>query len=141
VEPVALSATDVQSESPRASLDVAYGATVATEIPTEPPTIANDGTKWLFVRMEVANTGDSTYEMTGGIFVIRARGDEHFLVSTKQDWELRGRTIQPGETTTGWLVFQLPSDVDEATLTLYEETEQHTVMFTQDSSLATTLPA
>lgn len=138
---VALSAKDSDPRSPFASLDVSYGSMVGTEIPTEPPTLANEGTKWLFIEMQVTNTGSEEYQMMGAAFVIEAAGRQRSLVVTKEDWELRGRVIDPQETIRGWLVFQIPIETTEATLTALTGTSRdYALTFRRDESLGSSLP-
>lgn len=138
---VDLSAENVESDSPYASLNVNYAETVSSEIPTDPPTLAEEGMKWLFVKMHVTNIGTSNHEFTGGPFIVRAERDIYEIVSSREDWELRGRTIQPDSTRTGWMVFHIPEEVTEATLTIRDDISMgYSVRFIHDPSLDTTIP-
>lgn len=132
----------MEADSTHASLEVDYAATVSRQIPTEPPTIANDGMKWLFVRMQVTNTGSKEYKLSGAPFVVKADGEVYEIVFTRQEWELPGRTIQPSSSTSGWMVFQIPLGVTEAILTVRKNdlSRNYSVTFTRNTAMDTTLP-
>lgn len=141
LNPVNVSADEVESAEPYASLHIAYAATVSSEIPSDPPTLAEERMKWLFVKMRVTNTGSSEHEFTGGPFIIRAKSEVYGIVSTREGWELRGRSIEPDATETGWIVFQIPSGVTEATLTIRDDiSRNYSIRFVREASLDTTVP-
>lgn len=141
LEPVTLLAEDSTFDSPHASLNVVYASAVAKEIPTDPPTIADEGMKWLFVKMGITNTGDEDYNITGGPFVVEIEENIYGIVSGKQEWEVRGRTIEPNETISGWIVYQIPRSATSGTLIIREDiSRKYSVIFQRDTSMKTTLP-
>ena len=138
---VTLSSTDVEAATPDATLQVGYVSGVAMRTPSDPPTIPNEGMKFLFVAMRITNGGDCEYEVTGAPFVLQARGEQYGIVVTKHEDELRRRTLQPGTATAGWLMYQLPYNERDATLMIRGDTSRrYTVAFERAPVLASELP-
>lgn len=141
VKSFSLTAENVDADSPDASLKIVYAATVTQELPTDPPTLADDGMKWLLVRMRVKNTGTDEYDINGGPFIVYVDGEVYEIVFTKQEWGLPSRTVQSGASTTGWMVFKIPVGVTEAKLTVRDDiSRKFSITFMSDSSLDTALP-
>jgi len=133
---VSLSAEDSNPANPDVSLDVSYNSTVDTEIPTEPTTVAEDGQKWLLVRMDVTNTGPDARELNAYQYRVAADADQYEQVITKESWELRGKEVALDETVSGWVVFHIPESVTDATLTADSgDQRNYAVAFTHDTSL------
>lgn len=139
--PVSVNEADVSADDPVTTLEVEYSATVANELPTDPPTLAEDGQKWVLLRMRITNEGAETYDVTGGPFILEHNGQTYEIVSTGADWSVRGRTIEPGDSTTGWLVYHLPEAATSAMLTVRDDiSRSYKVTFTRSIDLGTSLP-
>jgi hypothetical protein len=132
---VSLSAEDSNPAVPDVSLNVSYNNTVDTEIPTEPTTVAEDGQKWLLVRMDVTNTGTDARDLNAYQYRVVTDADQYEQVITKESWELRGKEATPDETVSGWVVFHIPESVTDATLTVGGGQRNYAVAFTHDTSL------
>jgi len=142
VPDVTLSATDLEADDPDVSLEIAYNARTSTALtPGERTTVAEDGHKWLIVRMDVTNTGADTRELTAHQYAVESDGETYEVVAFN-DHYLRGKTVEPGETTTGWLAYHVPLETESATLTARQDLiqERLAVAFTLDTSLSTAFP-
>jgi len=135
---VSLDAEDHSDPTPDVSLEVVYNAGVTSELPTDPPTIADDGWKWLLVRMDVTNLGDTPRELSEYQYRVTTDDGEFGHVVTKTQWTLAGKRAAPSETASGWVVFHIPESASAATLSVRENTRlAYDVAFNQDSTLTT----
>ena len=133
---VSVAAEDATVANPDVSLSVAYNSTVDTELPTDPTTLAEDGHKWLLIRMDVTNRMGISRELTSYQYTVDEIGERDGPVRTKEPWSLLGKNAQPGETVTGWVVFHPPRSLTDATLSArgYSQTK-FAVTFTHDDTL------
>jgi len=143
--PVSVATINTTADTPDVSLSVRYNATTQWQLPTDPPTLADSGQKWLVVRMDITNTGSEQRAVTGYQYIAEAGADRYEPVASTEDWALAQAdgqstaTIGPGETVTRWLVFQVPTDTTDATLQVRENTQQtFAVRFAHDPSLTAT---
>lgn len=128
-------------------LEISYNSAVVSTIPTDPPTRAESGAKWLLVRMDVTNAGATERTLTAHQYILEADGDTYEYVATDATWAIggpehtSGPTVAPIETATGWVVFHIPMESASARLTVRENTrEAFAISFTRDASLATSIP-
>ena len=139
--PVSLSADGVTAQTPDVSLDIAFNSHVQTRLPTDPQTIADDGHKWLIVRCDVTNVGDAQRDLTIYQYLIESGGEQYEIVQTKEPWSLAEKTAGPGDTVTGWLVFQIPKSETEATLVVRDQIQtSFEIRFERNGSLSSTIP-
>lgn len=125
--PITLSVSDATATAPDASLRVKYGATTATLLPTDPPTLAEEDRRWVAVHMSVTNRGTEPYNAIASQYVLRADGIQYEYVQVNESWALNygsDTTIAPNGTRSGWVIFHVPSDVTDATLTVRNATRQ-----------------
>lgn len=139
--PVTLSAVDTTVENPEVSLRFVYNWAVQSEIPLDSTTRPNPGNKWLVLRADVTNRGESSQNLSADQYVIRTAEGAYSFTLTLTDWALVSKQAAPGETVTGWLVFQIPSPVTEATLAVTESAaDDHAITFSQDTTLDAAIP-
>jgi hypothetical protein len=139
---IRVAAMDVDAPDPDVALDITYAVATARELPTDPPTLAEDGMQWVLVRMDVTTANETTRNLEANPYVLEAAGDRFEYVSSDAAWELSSKTASGDEPVTGWVIFQVPEPVDTATLTIRDNTrDAYTVSFEQDRSLNTTPPA
>lgn len=138
---VTLTATDTEPENPEVSLDFVYNSRSQVRIPADEPLSADGGMKWLVVRADVTNRGDSTRDLQANQYIISTEGDTYQFKFTLADWELTTKQAAPGETVTGWLAFQIPGLATEATLTVKDSlADEFAISFSHDSSLDAAIP-
>ncbi|ELZ05380.1 DUF4352 domain-containing protein [Natrialba aegyptia] len=139
---VTLDSEDLEAEDADVSLEIAYNARVSTELgPGEHSTIAEDGNKWVIVRMDVTNTGDAERELLAHQYILESGGETYEIVAFDEHY-LRGKTAGSGETVTGWVAFHVPVETETATLTANQDAiaEQIDVEFTRNTSLSAAFP-
>jgi archaellum component FlaG (FlaF/FlaG flagellin family) len=135
VSSVDLGAEDASPSDSTATLRVSYSAETRTELPTDPPTLAEDGHKWLVVEMEITNEGDEVHEISPSRYVVWIDGEMHEFVVTKGDRSLRGEDVDPGESVSGEVVFHIPEETTAATLAVRDDVDVPrpvTVTFTRE---------
>lgn len=137
--PIDLSASNSTATQPDQSAKVAYNADTTETLPTDPPTQAEDGYRWVVVNMRVTNTGETAREVTAHQYVLRGEDDVYGYVQVDEPWALGygpDAGIAPGESRTGWVVFHVPTDVSDAELTTRTDTSRsYAVGFIPDPSL------
>ncbi|SEW10279.1 DUF4352 domain-containing protein [Natrinema salifodinae] len=141
VADVALESEDLRAEDADVSLEIAYSARIDRELsPGDQATLADDGEKWLIVRMDVTNTGDVKRDLEVAQYVVTAAGETYEVVHFDEHF-LRGMAPGAGETVTGWVAFSIPEDMTEATLTAAQDLQDRLdVTFTRDTSLSAAFP-
>lgn len=140
---VHLSSQDVRSSDPDYSLDVAWNARAQRTIdpPDETRGGAEDGHVWIVVTMRVTNTGDDPRELTAIQYVLN--GEEQYeFVHTRSQGYLGGQTVSPGEIAYGWVLFHVPDDAGDLTLTAEQShlAESFTILFEKDDSIEIPIP-
>ena len=134
--PVTLAARDATAQPADVSLELTYNSYAGPELPTDPATLADDGYKWLIVRCDVTNVGDTQRDLTMYQYLVESNGEQYETVQTKESWSLAEQSAGPGGTVTGWLVFQIPQETTEATLFVRGETQTtFEIRFKRDRSL------
>jgi len=134
--PVVLGAENVSAEPADVELRVAYHSRSKTSLPTTPRTLAEEGQKWLAVNMAVTNRGNESRELTSHQYIIQTDSDRYEFVYTDSEWALEETRVAPGETVTGWVIFHVPENVTEGTITIRNNTRRSfTINFTRNQSL------
>lgn len=100
---------------------------------------AEDGQKFVVLRMQLENTGSEDIELTPRFFKLESDGvvyDYQGLFGSSNG--VSGVTLQPGATYDGWIAFQIPEDKRQATLIVDQSAyfnEEVNVEFIQDEEL------
>jgi hypothetical protein len=82
-------------------------------------TVAEEGMMWLILELEIENVGDSAYTTSPDI-MLRSGDETYEIVQFLHEKEIEfQQELEPGESTQGFLVFQVPREVGTVTLTGY----------------------
>jgi len=144
VSNVSMSAQNADPPSASQSLDVVWNARAQSAVDPDPNDMssynAEDGQKFLVVRMQLTNTGPSSVEMTPSLFRILADGVEYkyqALFGSSQGG-LNDATLREGATYEGWVAFSVPDSTTSAEIIVNQEAYYQTnttVQFEKDSSM------
>jgi len=144
VSNVSMAAEDTVSASATQRLDVAWNARAQSAVDPDAGGIttysAEDGEKYIVVRMQLTNTGSTSIEMTPSLFRVLANGVEYeyqALFGSSQGG-LSGVTLREDATYDGWVAFSVPESTTEAELIVNQDAYYQTntaVEFEQDSSM------
>jgi hypothetical protein len=149
VPDVSMSATDANPDQSTIHLDVTWNARAQRAVDPNPDDIskfpANDGQKFLVVRMRIRNTGSSDVELDPRLFRLQSNG-------VKYDYQglfgsgngLVGVTLTPDAEYTAWTSFTIPNESTSATLIVDQEAyfqKNASVEFTHDPQLPINMSA
>jgi len=143
VSNVSMVAADASPPDATHSLDVVWNARAQSEVDPDPSDFsaynANEGEKFLVVRMEITNSGDTDVELTQRLFKAEADGvryDTQSLFGSGNS--ISDVTLSPGATYSGWVAFSIPSGTTDAELTVSQEAyyrENVTVAFDRNPEM------
>jgi len=142
VSNVTMSASNADPADPTYKIQSTWSARAQSAVDPDPGSLtqysADDGEKYLVVRMQIENTGDESIELTPRLWQLETDGVVYdyqgLLGSGSMD-----ATLRPDATYSGWVIFAIPEDTSEATLLVNQEAyyrENVTVSFENDRSMA-----
>jgi len=119
---VSLSSEDLSATDPEVSLLVEYSEEVLYEVRTESGVHTPDeGTKFLMVRTSITNVGGSRRDLVAHQYVLVGDGETYEPILTDSEGYVSQKSIPPGTRTEGWLLFEVPEETSEATLTASQD--------------------
>lgn len=124
------------AEPGNAGLTVHWNARTADSVVANGSTYeAPDESRFVVVELVVQNTGSERVPVKPGDFLVNANGTRytHQPLDGTRTFEMTA--VAPGNETTGWLVFAIPDDVNDAVLVPDTEAAGGPVTFVRDSSL------
>ena len=146
VTPVALSDENRDIQNQFLTLSVRYNSRTAAQFdpPNESVQEAESGNKMVIVRCEVGvdtrREDSEPIDVYGSAFKLRADGVYYDLYPSIY-YESIDQTVAPGTLYTGWMIFEVPEDTSEATLTTQDADAWFDlpvdILFQRDSSLST----
>lgn len=141
---VTVTAADETVADPDKSMAIVWNARAQSAVNPDPDSFtkysADEGQKFLVVRMQVENTGDEPVEPSPRAFKLDVDGvhyDRQALFGSGHT--LGGATVTPGATHEGWIVFAIPEDATEGELVVDQEAyhrEDVSVAFEHDPDMA-----
>ncbi|MBX0325775.1 DUF4352 domain-containing protein [Halomicroarcula sp. F13] len=132
------------------SLNVVWNARAQSAVdPTPDDSLsydAEEGQKYLVVRMQLTNNASSSIDLTPTLFRALSDGVEYeyqaLFGSTSGD--LRGVTLREGATFDGWVAFSIPEDTTSVELIVHQDAyynERTAVQFEKDASMPVNVSA
>lgn len=101
---------------------------------------ANEGQKFVVVRVRVTNEGGDPVELTPAMFRLRSSGVEYeYQGLFGSGNSLSGVTINSGGTHSAWTAFSVPEEMSEARLTIYQDAffnQNISVSFTHNEQMS-----
>jgi hypothetical protein len=86
--------------------------------------------------MDITNRGEASRDLRMFQYVLEANGDIFEPIMADEPWVVAEQSVSPGETVAGWVPFHPPTSLNEATLTVRENTQAaFNVSFTQNAGL------
>ena len=135
---------DTNPSDSTATLRVSYSTETRTELGTDPEQVPRDGFQFVLVEMNITNVGDKVYEISPSRYILRIDeiqedeilGDDgvYTAMVTDEFRILQGKNISPGDSASGELIFVIPKETSEATLSVDESIDVPrpvTITFTQ----------
>ncbi|MDS0280327.1 DUF4352 domain-containing protein [Halomicroarcula sp. S1AR25-4] len=144
VSNVSMTAQDASPPDSGQSLDVVWNARAQSAVDPDPNDMtgysAEEGQKYLVVRMQLTNTGSSSIEMTPALFRVLGNGVEYEYQALfgSTSGELSGVTLRSGATYDGWVAFSIPDSTTSAELIVHQDAYYQTnttVQFEKDATM------
>lgn len=144
VSNVSMSAQNVNPETADHQLEIIWNARAQSGVDPDTDDFssysAEDGEKFVVVRMEVTNVGDGEIELTPRFFQFESSGVRHDyqgLFGSSDGFS--GITLSPGATHEGWIVFSVSEDTTTGVLVTNQDAyfdQNVSVAFTHDERMA-----
>lgn len=113
-----LSSEGTTAKDPDVSLVVEYSEEVLDELRTEEGRqLPDDGMKFLMVRTRITNVGDSARDLTARQYVLTTGEKEYEPAFVGTEGYVSESVIPSGARTKGWVLFEIPQETSQATLT------------------------
>lgn len=141
VPSVSLSATDATPSDPYTTLDVRYNGRAQRSVNplwVDGSIEAEEGSKYLVVRMEVRNVGDPSIVGHPEYFVAVVDGTEYpYLLPEGAYNPFLGETVSPGDPYDCWTVYRIPEHATAAHLAVDQQLyhQPNEVQFTEDPGI------
>jgi hypothetical protein len=126
VSNVSVTAEDASAPESSTALEVEWNSRAQSAVDPDPDDMstynANEGQKYVVVRMRIANAGNEEIELTPRLFRIRSAGveyDQAGLFGSGNTFS--GVTVSPGASYSAWTVYSVPEDTSEAQLVVYRD--------------------
>lgn len=146
VSNVSIQAEDTNPNEPAHSLEVTWNARAQSAVDPDPDDMsiynAEDGQKFLAVRMQLTNTDSESIDLSPYFFRAVVEGVEYqpqSLLGSSQGG-LSQVTLRSGASYDGWVVFSVPEDATAAEITVVQDSYYFdgpaSVKFNHDESMA-----
>jgi len=148
VSNVTIEAIDAEPRDATQSLNVTWNARAQSAVDPDTSDVSNyqaeDGNKFVVVRVQLTNAGENEIDLTPRLFGMTADGvgyDYQALFGSGQGG--LDVSLQQNASYDGWVVFEVPEDTSNAELTVNQDAyaENTTVRFTQNENLPVNVSA
>jgi len=121
-EEVSLSSEDTTATNPDVSLVLEYSGEVLYELRTEEGRQSpKEGMKFLMVRTRITNVGDSARDLTAQQYLLTSGDKEYEPAFIGTEGYVSEIIIPPGTRTNAWVLFEIPQETSQATLTARQD--------------------
>jgi hypothetical protein len=134
VPQVDLGTTDADPADAEYAVEIAYNHRSRLRTDSDPDdgvsSLAEGGMKWLVVGVEVTNRSETDWETEPVLYQVTVAGETYEPVFTNDENYLGDETLSPDETVTRYLLFHIPRDATEATLSVAQDNVVESVAVT-----------
>lgn len=143
VSNVSVTAEDASPADANTALNVRWNSRAQPSVDPSPDSLthysANDGEKFVVIRMEITNKGNDSIELTPRMFRLRSSNVEYdYQGLFGSGNSFSDVTLNPGGSYTAWVAYSVPEDMTEAKLIVNQEAFYRTnvsVTFEYDSQM------
>lgn len=126
VSDVSVTAEDASPQDATTFVQVEWNSRAQSAVDPDPDDMsiynANEGQKFVVVRMRITNTGDEAIELRPQLFRLSSDGVEYeYQALFGSGNSLSGVTVNPDGTHSAWTAFSVPEDLTEARLIVNQE--------------------
>lgn len=143
VSDVSVTAVDASPADASRALSVEWNARAQSSVDPDPDDMsvynANEGQKFVVIRMRITNEGSNSIELTPRLFRLRSAGVEYeYQALFGSGNSLSGVTLNPGGSYSAWTAFSVPEDLTDTELIVHQDAlfgENVSVTFTHNRDM------